>query len=81
MGPDGLGVDLATAQTILQRARDREKLTDALALMEAVHSRMELRAEFIETRAIALIEIIEDHIGVPPSDRDDMALSEGGEMQ
>lgn len=73
MGPDGLGVDLATAQSILQRARNREKLADALSLMEAVHSRMELRAEYIEDRANALIEIIEDHIDAPLAGQEDMA--------
>jgi hypothetical protein len=74
-GPEGLGVDVRTAEEILQEARMRPDFPGALATMEVVHSRLELRAALIEERAEALIAIIEEHIGATPSPAD-VALRE-----
>lgn len=66
LGPDGLGVDLSMAEDMLRRARARPDFPGALAIMEVVHSRLELRAGLIERQAAALISIIEQHIGATP---------------
>ncbi|MDX1571855.1 MAG: hypothetical protein R3200_15345, partial [Xanthomonadales bacterium] len=62
LGQQGLGVDHEQARHILERARERESLHDALPMMAVVHSRHKLRAEVIRERAEALIRQIETHL-------------------